>query len=77
MIFDCRYRTSTCSLDQLSMLSDFTLDTWVPNLRWMVAHRIHKKTPSYSTLFVSSVALVLSRTVRAVVDQARKSHWIG
>lgn len=42
-------RTSTCSLDQLSMLSDFTLDMWVPSLRWMVAHRMHRKMPSYNT----------------------------
>lgn len=28
------------------MLSDFTLDTWVPNLRWMVAHRMQRKMPN-------------------------------
>lgn len=38
--------TSTCSLVQLSMLSDFTLDTWVPNFRWIVAHRMHRKMPN-------------------------------
>ena len=39
-------RTSTCSLDQLSMLKDLTLDTCVPNLRWIAAHRMQRKTPS-------------------------------
>lgn len=37
--------TSTCSFDQLSMLSDLTLEICVPNLRWMAAQRIHRKTP--------------------------------
>lgn len=38
--------TSTCSLDQLSMLNDLTLEIWVPSLRWIVAHRIHRKIPN-------------------------------
>lgn len=38
--------TSTCSLDQLSMLRDLTLEMCVPSLRWMAAHRMHKKTPN-------------------------------
>lgn len=41
--------TSTCSFDQLSMLNDFTLDMCVPSFRCMVAHRMHKKMPNYST----------------------------
>jgi hypothetical protein len=41
--------TSTCSAVQVSMLRDFTLEMWVPSLRWSVAHRRHKKTPIYIT----------------------------
>jgi hypothetical protein len=37
---------STCSLDQLSMLNDLTLEIWVPNLRWIAAHRMHRKMPN-------------------------------
>jgi hypothetical protein len=36
------------------MLNDLTLDMWVPSLRWMVAHRMHRKMPNCNT---SSLAL--------------------
>ena len=39
--------TSTCSLDQLSMLNDLTFDMCVPSLRWSEAHRIHRNMPSW------------------------------
>lgn len=39
-------RTSTCSLDQLSMLNDLTFEMWVPNLRWIAAHRMQRKMPN-------------------------------
>lgn len=42
--------TSTCSFDQESMLSDLTFVIWVPSLRCKAAHRIHRKTPSYTVL---------------------------
>lgn len=38
--------TSTCSFDQPSMLSDLTLDICVPSLRWIDAHRMHRKMPN-------------------------------
>lgn len=38
--------TSTCSLDQPSMVSDLTLDMCVPSLRWTDAHRMHKNMPN-------------------------------
>lgn len=39
--------TSTCSDDQVSMLKDLTLEICVPSLRWIAAHRMHKKMPIY------------------------------
>ena len=39
-------QTSTCSLDQLSMVKDLTLEMWVPSFRWIVAHGMQRKTPS-------------------------------
>ena len=38
---------STCSVDQASILSDLTLEMWVPSLRWIEAHRIHRKMPKF------------------------------
>lgn len=32
------------------MLSDLTLDICVPSLRWMDAHRMHRKMPNYHGL---------------------------
>src|SRR5947208_7251886 len=43
-------RTSTCSDDHVSMLSDLTFDMCVPSLRWREAHRMQRKTPSYQTI---------------------------
>lgn len=37
--------TSTCSEDQVSIDKDLTLEMCVPNLRWIAAHRMHKKIP--------------------------------
>lgn len=42
--------TSTCSFDQPSMLSDLILDICVPSLRWIDAHRMHRKMPNYDQL---------------------------
>lgn len=39
--------TSTCSDDHVSMLKDLTLEICVPSLRWMAAHRMHRKMPIY------------------------------
>lgn len=44
--------TSTCSFVQPSMLSDLTLDICVPSLRWIDAHRMHRKMPNYVKLVV-------------------------
>lgn len=44
--------TSTCSFVQPSMLSDLTLDICVPSLRWIDAHRMHRKIPNYVKLVV-------------------------
>lgn len=38
--------TSTCSLDQLSILRDLTLEMCVPSLRCIAAHRMQRNTPS-------------------------------
>lgn len=38
-------RTSTCSLDQVSMLSDLTFEMCVPIFRWMAAHRMQRNIP--------------------------------
>ena len=46
--------TSTCSLDQLSMLKDLTLEMWVPNLRWIAAQRMQRKMPNCSRQSVSA-----------------------
>lgn len=46
--------TSTCSLDQISMLNDFTFDTCVPSFRWRAAHRMHKNIPSYPHAVLSA-----------------------
>lgn len=47
--------TSTCSFDQPSMLSDLTLDICVPSLRWIDAHRMHRKMPNYHALVFCDV----------------------
>jgi len=38
--------TSTCSLVQLSILNDLTLEICVPSFRWREAHLIQRKIPS-------------------------------
>lgn len=47
--------TSTCSFDQPSMLSDLTLDICVPSLRWIDAHRMHRKMPNCHQLVFRGV----------------------
>lgn len=37
------------------MLSDLTLDICVPSLRWIDAHRMHKKMPNYHELVFCDV----------------------
>lgn len=44
-VLPIRFMLSTCSLFQLSILKDLTLDIWVPSLRCNAAHRIHRKIP--------------------------------
>lgn len=50
-----RDHTSTCSVDQESMLSDLTLLMCVPIFRCRAAHRMHTKMPSYSRCSVSYI----------------------
>ncbi|KAG8261577.1 hypothetical protein J6590_070018 [Homalodisca vitripennis] len=39
--------TTTCSGVHESKLTDLTLEMWTPRLRWIPAHRIHKKIPRF------------------------------
>ena len=47
------------------MLSDLTLEMWVPNFRWMAAHRMHRKMPNCNHLLAptreASIGLVEAR----------------
>lgn len=52
--------TSTCSLVQLSMLSDLTLLMCVPSFRWIAAQRMHRNMPNYQ-LLANVVPLPLSK----------------
>lgn len=47
-------RTSTCSVFQLSILRDLTLEICVPNFRCNEAHRTHRKMPNCPDINASS-----------------------
>jgi len=49
--------TSTWSAVHLSILSDLTFEMCVPSLRWIDAHRIHKKMPRFQLAHDGFLAL--------------------
>ena len=63
------YRTSTCSVVQLSILNDLTFEICVPSLRCSEAHRIHKKIPSCRQSHQSSCS-----TVGILADGSAMAH---